>query len=300
MPRPPSLQVFAERPRLSPSGRAVRVDGVVASAPALSANLAGVADATEHCGQTGRMSLAAPDTAVPPRVHALARGAAVTPVWVNGLGGLTFRTDDGRFIKWGPLNAESSMADEAARLAWASGYAAVPRVLEHGGDAGAGGRSHEWLVAVALPGESAVAPRWIAEPAVAVRAVGEGLRALHDALPVDECPFEWSVSSRIANAAGRGIHVPSRLLDAPPIDRLVVCHGDACCPNTLIGDDGRWSGHVDLGALGVGDRWADIAVASMSTEWNYGPGWDAALIEAYGVAPDRERLAYYRELWNET
>ena len=51
---------------------------------------------------------------------------------------------------------------------------------------------------------------------------------------------------------------------------------------------------------GSADRWADIAVAAMSTEWNYGPGWEDTLIEAYGVAPDRERLAYYRELWDAT
>jgi kanamycin kinase len=38
----------------------------------------------------------------------------------------------------------------------------------------------------------------------------------------------------------------------------------------------------------------------MSTEWNYGPGWSDALIEAYGVEPDRARLAYYRHLWNAT
>ena len=93
---------------------------------------------------------------------------------------------------------------------------------------------------------------------------------------------------------------PTRCASRRPIDRLVVCHADACCPNTLIGDDGRWTAHVDLGLLGLGDRWADIAVASMSTEWNYGPGWEDALIEAYGVEPDRERLSYYRELWNAT
>ena len=38
----------------------------------------------------------------------------------------------------------------------------------------------------------------------------------------------------------------------------------------------------------------------MSTEWNYGPGWEGALLEAYGISPDPERLAYYRELWNAT
>ncbi len=106
--------------------------------------------------------------------------------------------------------------------------------------------------------------------------------------------------SRFANARSRGIRMPDELRDPPPVDLLVVCHGDACCPNTLIGDDGRWSGHVDLGALGVGDRWADIAVAAMSTEWNYGPGGRSPSSRRTASRPTRERLAYYRALWNAT
>lgn len=238
-----------------------------------------------------------PREAVPiaERVRSLARGAALVPVWRNDYGGVTFRTDDGRFIKHGPRNAESSLADEADRLEWAGRWIRTPHVLEAGSDA-----ADEWLVTRAIPGESAVAPRWVAEPATAVRAVGEALRALHETLPVDECPFDWSVASRVANAEGRGIRVPEALREPPPIDRLVVCHADACCPNTLIGDDGRWLAHVDLGLLGTGDRWGDIAVAAMSTEWNYGPGWEDALVEAYGIEPDRRRLHYYQELWNAT
>ena len=241
------------------------------------------------------MSIPGEDVVVPPRVRLLAGGTRIVPVWRNDYGGVTFRTDDGRYIKHGPRNAESSFAGEAERLDWAVARIAVPRVLEVGGD-----DTHEWLVTTALPGLSAVDPRWVADPATAVRAVGEGRRALHDALPVADCPFDWGVAGRIANAAGRGIRVPDALREPPPVDRLVVCHGDACCPNTLIGDDGRWVAHVDLGTLGVADRWADIAVASMSTAWNYGEGWEDALIEAYGVAPDRERLSYYRDLWNAT
>ncbi|WOF23428.1 aminoglycoside 3'-phosphotransferase [Microbacterium betulae] len=241
------------------------------------------------------MSMPAADVVVPERVRALADGARLEPVWRNGIGGLTFRTDDGRFIKWGPHDAETSMAAEAERLAWAGRWLRVPRVLAGGTDP-----THEWLVTEALDGESAVSARWLDDPATAVRAVGEGLRALHERLPVDGCPWSWRVPDRIAAAGERGIRVPDRLRDHPPVDRLVVCHGDACCPNTLIGDDGRWSGHVDLGALGVGDRWADIAVAAMSTAWNYGPGWEGALVAAYGVAPDEERIAYYRDLWNAT
>lgn len=241
------------------------------------------------------MSIPAPDLAVPGAVRALARGAALHPVWRNGLGGVTFRTGDGRFIKYGPLHAETSMAAEAERLRWALRFTRVPEVIEVGKDG-----THEWLVTHALDGRSAVDPRWLTDPATAVRSVGEGLRALHDALPVDECPFDWGVHTRIARAAARGIRLPATLREAPPVDRLVVCHGDPCCPNTVLADDGGWFAHVDLGALGVADRWADIAVAAMSTEWNYGPGWEDVLLEAYDIAPDEERLAFYRDLWNAT
>lgn len=241
------------------------------------------------------MSIPTTELPIPHKVRELAQGADLDPVWLNEVGGVTWRTDDGRFVKYGPRDDEVSMASEAARMAWAGAYARVPRVLDSGDDG-----THEWLVTAALPGESAVAPRWTADPATAVRAVGRGLRMLHDALPVGDCPFEWTVSVRLANARRRGIRVPAALHDAPPVDRFVVCHGDACVPNTLLDDRGAPLAHVDLGALGIGDRWADIAVASMSTAWNYGPGWEDALIEAYGVRPDRARLAYYRELWDAT
>ncbi len=241
------------------------------------------------------MSIPTTALPVPTKVRELAHGARLEAVWVNGVGGVTWRTDDARFIKYGPRDDEVSMASEAVRLAWAGAYTPVPRVLDSGDDG-----SHEWLVTVAMPGLSAVSPPWILRPEVAVAAVGRGLRLLHDSLPVGDCPFDWSVPARLANARARGIRVPDRLRDAPPVDRYVVCHGDACVPNTLLDDTGAPCGHVDLGALGIGDRWADIAVASMSTEWNYGPGWEDALITAYGVQPDAVRLAYYRDLWNAT
>ena len=119
---------------------------------------------------------------------------------------------------------------------------------------------------------------------------------MHDSLPVVSCPFSWSVQVRvesIENAARAG-----ELRDAPPIDRLVVCHGDACSPNTIIRDDGKVSGHVDLGSLGVADRWADLAIATWATDWNYGPGWEDALLDAYGIAPDPVRTNYDRSLWD--
>ena len=90
------------------------------------------------------------------------------------------------------------------------------------------------------------------------------------------------------------------LAAAPDIDRLVVCHADACVPNTLVGDDGNPTGHVDLGRMGVADRWADLAVATNSLGWNFPGNWEAELLDAYGVERDEQRTTYYRRLWDAT
>ena len=71
----------------------------------------------------------------------------------------------------------------------------------------------------------------------------------------------------------------------------------SCARDGCSSDDGTWSGHVDLGYLGAADRWADLAVASWSLDWNFGPGWQDLFFTAYGVAPDPVRIAYYRLMW---
>ncbi|MEU4745098.1 aminoglycoside 3'-phosphotransferase, partial [Actinosynnema sp. NPDC023658] len=241
--------------------------------------------------------------------------ATNTPVWRIELGGLTFRLDgDGgpRYVKWVAAGTpEIDLAGEAERLAWAHRWARVPRALDHGIDA-----EGAWLITAAVPGRSAVELRWKTEPGVAATAIGHGLRLLHDALPVDQCPFDWSVERRLVRADQRiadgegpddwfpehrhlGVaEATTRLGEPPAIDRLVVCHGDACAPNTLLHDDGTFAAHVDLGSLGVADRWADLAVATWSLDRNHGPGFDGTLYDAYGIDPDPERIAYYRLLYD--
>ncbi len=221
------------------------------------------------------MTLPTAPVPVPNVVVDLAGGREVTAVWLNELGGVTFSLAGEEFVKVYPHDHAALLVSEEERLRWAVDYHPVPRVLSSGSG---------WLHTAALPGRSAVDPHWVARPRTATRAIGEGLRYLHDSMPVENFPF------------GAPSWVPA---DAPPADLLVVCHGDACAPNTLVGDDAQCSGHVDLGDVGVADRWADLAVASMSLEWNFEPGLEAELFDAYGIDADDERIAYYRTRWEQ-
>lgn len=238
------------------------------------------------------MSVPTGPVELPVALHGLLAGARVTPAWRNLLGGVTVRLDGPpsvRFLRWSPPGAANDLDGEVARLGWAAAWSPVPRVLEHGRvDDGS-----SWLLTEALPGRSAVDPFWLARPAEASRALGRGLRALHDRLPAAGCPFDWGTTTR---AAGRA-EAQALLATRPPDDRRVVCHADACAPNTLLADDGSVTGHVDLGRLGVGDRWADLAPACWSADHNYGPGHADLVCEGYGVEPDRERLRWYSALW---
>ncbi|MGN8246668.1 aminoglycoside 3'-phosphotransferase [Cellulomonas soli] len=259
----------------------------------------------------------ATEVGVPAAVARFTVGAPLEPVWQNQAGGLTWRSlgPDGRahlYLKWSPTGGPD-LHEELQRLAWAAGRVPVPPVVAHGQDG-----DGQWLVTRALDARSAVDARWLREPRTAARAIGTGLRRLHEELPVADCPFSWSVEERTRRArahldAGDGPAAwqpehralsPADVLDllgeAPAAD-LVVCHGDACAPNTLLDDDGEWAGIVDLGRLGVADRWADLAVATWSLAWNYGPDTadlETELLDAYGIEPDPTKIAYYRLLWD--
>jgi kanamycin kinase len=204
-------------------------------------------------------------------------------VWRNDLDGLTFRAGE-RYLKWNPRATGIDLDRERVRLEWISARHPAPRVLDHGIDGDA-----QWLVTEALPGRSAVGDEWRARRPEAIRAIATGLRAIH-AIPIGDFPVDWTAEVW----AGRR---PPALGPRPPIDAPVLVHGDACAPNTLISDDGAWTGNVDFGDLAVGDRWADLAIASLSLDWNFGEGHQPEFFEAYGVAPDEDRIRYYRALW---
>lgn len=250
----------------------------------------------------------APDTQVPPLVREAvtehgygAHDLCFRPVWYNGEGGLTFAIEPKPneaglarepvlYAKWNPAGSLESLADEAERLGFVAGHHPAPGVVAY-----AEQDREEVLVTRALAGSSAVSERWVSSPEQALIALGKGLRQLHE-MPLDGCPYDWGVDYRLRVA---GVD-PATVGPVPDIDRLVMCHGDACAPNTLIDDAGNFLAHVDLGRVGVADRWADLAVLTMSLAWNYRDYDESIFWRAYGAQPDWTRIDFYRRLWDAT
>lgn len=195
-------------------------------------------------------------------------------VWMGQTGDFTARLEadekPGLHAKW----SRDDLLDEAERLSWLSGRFPAPRVA----DLVEGNEEGSVLVTYTLPGTSAVL--WKQDPAAAARAVAEGLASLHSLDP-SECLFD----------------APDWIGAQRPGDGVVILHGDPCTPNTLMDDSGRFAGIVDVGELGVGDPWADLAIGSWALDWNFGPGYSDEFFTAYGVAPDPERIRRYREQW---
>ncbi|MBA3764546.1 MAG: aminoglycoside 3'-phosphotransferase [Actinobacteria bacterium] len=224
------------------------------------------------------------DDPVPEPVAERAHGRPVELVWRNDLGGLTFRIDD-EFVKWNPRRTGVDLELERVRLEWLTGRHPAPRVLGCGQDEDA-----QWLITESLPGESAVGDKWRARRPEAIRAIATGLRAIHS-VPIENFSSAWVSEVWVGRT-------PESIGPRPPVHDVVLVHGDACAPNTLISPEGEWTGNVDFGDLAVGDRWADLAVASLSLDWNFGEGHQDELFDAYGIEPDEQRIRYYRALWH--
>jgi kanamycin kinase len=224
------------------------------------------------------------DDPVPAVVLERAGGGDVELVWRNDLGGLTFRVPDG-YIKWNPRRTGIRLEREVERLGWIASRHPAPTVLDSGADDDA-----QWVLTAALPGEPAVGDTWRARRPEAIAAIAAGLRAMH-AVDIDDYPDGWTQQVWVGRQ-------PASLGPRPSLDDPVLVHGDACAPNTLISADGTWTGNVDFGDLAVGDRWADLAIASLSLDWNFGAGHQRELFDAYGIKPDEERIHYYRALWD--
>lgn len=236
-----------------------------------------------------------------------------TPVTAGESGARVFRGAD-RYAKCVPAGQVAELAAERDRVAWlASTGIPGPEVLEwHDGGC---------LVTSAVRGVPAdqlpAGTLWRAWPAIS-----EAVRALH---ALTECPFSRDLRRMFGVArdvVARGVvrteFLPVEQQSTPPVELLarltdqldarladedlVVCHGDLCLPNVVVDPEtGEVTGFIDLGRLGLADRYADIALllANARETWpdeTTALAADEAFARDYGITLDPARQRFYLHL----
>lgn len=79
----------------------------------------------------------------------------------------------------------------------------------------------------------------------------------------------------------------------------VVGHGDPCLANLIFADAGRLSGVIDVGRLGVADRYNDLATATRSLAGKWHHRYGERLMRRYGIGADQAnnaKIRFYRLL----
>ncbi len=220
-------------------------------------------------------------------IDAQLRGADLLPITLGESGACVWRVvaagAPDRFLKRSSGVLADDIRDETARMRWAAGRLPVPQVLGSEDDG-----TMATLLMSALPGicASDIVAQALLPPATVARMLADALRLLHST-PLGDCPFDHTPHTTLARAAARARMglidtddfdtertgwTAQQVLDAlhatmPAVSDVVLTHGDYCLPNILFVGE-TLSGFVDLGRLGRGDRWGDLALARRSLEHN--------------------------------
>lgn len=200
--------------------------------------------------------------------------------------------DGGLFLKAAP---GSSLKTEAEMTAYLHGKGLSAEVLSYlPGEA-------DWLLTRAIPGEDCTHPMYLSSPKRLCDTTAELLRQLHDTdftgCPVANrnesylataaqnhaagkydsglFPDNWGFSS--AREAWEEIERNGKYLTA---DTLL--HGDYCLPNTLL-QNWQFSGFIDVGNGGVGDKHIDLFWGAWTLLFNLGTdAYCSRFLDCYG------------------
>lgn len=218
------------------------------------------------------------------------------------------------FLKRAPVDSWYPLRAEVERLAWVDHRVPMPGWWEFEAS-----DSHELLLTAALPGRSLrhLADQGQLSPQEQVELHATAVRAVHDRLPVADCPFtlsnEWQVDHSVRLHAG-GQSDASYLADLtggwsidqafaflrrrPRPEHLddVVLHGDPYGANLIVDLGSKTWGFIDWGWCGVGDRWHDLSNVYVHLERKLGVTWADAFLHEYGIARDDDAIWYFRVL----
>ena len=205
--------------------------------------------------------------------------------------------DGGYFLKSAPAGA---LAEEAAMTRVFHGLGFAAEVISYIQ------AQQDWLLTRKMPGEDCLSRQYLEDPRRLSALQGEILRQLHDT------PLPLSIPNRTAayilsawehHRTGRydASHFPDnwgyRCAEeaiavveqaAPMLQADTLIHGDFCLPNVML-KNWQFSGFIDLGAAGAGDRHMDLHWGIWSLGFNLKTdAYGDRFLDAYG----RDRIDF--------
>ena len=218
--------------------------------------------------------------------------------------------DGGYFLKSAP---KGTLATEAALDGYFHKKGLSASVLSYLSD------ERDWLLTERVRGEDCTFGKYLDNPKRLCDIIATRLRALHE-LDAADCPVPNRTETYLSTAAH---HYRNDIYDASLfpdnwgyssaeeawhvledgkhlLEQNVLLHGDYCLPNILL-DDWQFSGFIDLGNGGVGDRHIDLFWGAWTLNFNlHTDAYRTRFFDAYGrdlVDPDRLRVIAAAEVF---
>lgn len=138
----------------------------------------------------------------------------------------------------------------------------------------------DYLLVRSVPGSYACDRTLMSDPDRLAHVLGETVRALHETNAAD-CPLKGANARALAAYEKEaGSPFPG---DLSLLKEDVLIHGDMCLPNIFLNEDYLFTGFIDLGDSGLGDRHFDLYWAMWSLSYNLKTDrYNEAFMTAYG------------------
>lgn len=201
--------------------------------------------------------------------------------------------ENGYFLKEA---AEGTLKTEALMTRYMHSVKLSEEVLYYGSLHG-----KDYLLSRKIQGEDCTHPDYLSEPEKLCDTIALLLRELHE-MDGKGCPVQDRIRTYTETVKCgfdkrsyepdlfKGIWQFDSFFDAkraakeglPLLKKEVLLHGDYCLPNIIL-DNWKFSGYVDLGTGGIGDRHIDIVWGIWTLNYNFGTDrYTNRFIDAYG------------------
>lgn len=234
------------------------------------------------------------DIMLPPDMQRLCEGAEVYDSSCSPEARVYFIDRDGGFFL--KTAARGELKAEAEMTAYFNKKGIGARVLGYESDG-----ERDFLLTGRVSGEDCMHEAFMAEPERLCDTIALLLRELHET-DASDCPIKDRMSGYVALAEENyrtgnysREHFPDNfgyrtaeeahgvLQDGKhALKNEVLIHGDYCLPNIML-DNWRFSGFIDLGLGGIGDRHVDLFWGAWSLGFNLGTdNYRERFFDAYG------------------